>query len=245
MSLAQLGRFLEAAEHEAEAIRLAQSTDHAFTVALAYFPSHTYQILKSDWATARLRLERLIAVLRADDLVLLLPTSIACSAWVLAELGEADEALSRLVESERLLEREVSTGFVPYHGWAFHALGRACLLLNRLEEAQIRAHRALASSARQPGFAAHALHLLGNITTHPDRFDPQTGEVHYRQALVLAEPRGMTPLVAHCHLGLGKLYRQLGKPKQAQEHVATATAIYRDTGMTYWQEQAEAENQLQ
>jgi len=246
MSLAQLGRFLEAAEHEAEAIRLAQSTDHAFTVALAYFPSHTYQILKSDWATARLRLERLIAVLRADDLVLLLPTSIACSAWVLAELGEADEALSRLVESERLLEREVSTGFVPYHGWAFHALGRACLLLNRLEEAQIRAHRALASSARQPGFAAHALHLLGDITTHPDRFDPQTGEVHYRQALVLAEPRGMTPLVAHCHLGLGKLYRQLGKPKQAQEHVATATAIYRDTGMTYWQEQAEAENrQLQ
>jgi hypothetical protein len=85
----------------------------------------------------------------------------------------------------------VATGFVPYHGWAFHALGRACLLLDRLEEAQIRARRALEPSARQPGFAAHALHLLGDIASHPGRFDPQTGEVHFRQALGLAEPRGM------------------------------------------------------
>src|SRR5262252_3526794 len=241
MSLAQLGRFLEAAEYETEAIRLAQSTDHAFTVALAYFPSHTHQILKADWATARSRLERLIAVLRADDLVLLLPTSVACSAWVLAQLGEADEALSRLRESERLLEREASTGFAPYHGWAHHALGRACLLLDRLDEAQIRARRALESSSRQPGFAAHAQHLLGDIATHPDRFDPQAGEVCYRAALLLAEPRGMIPLVAHCHLGLGKLYRRAGKRTRAQKHVATATAIYRDTGMTYWLEQAEVE----
>src|SRR5262245_63548934 len=40
---------------------------------------------------------------------------------------------------------------------------------------------------------------------HPDRFDAERGETHYRQALALAEPRGMRPLVAHCHLGLGKL----------------------------------------
>jgi tetratricopeptide (TPR) repeat protein len=135
---------------------------------------------------------------------------------------------------------------VPYHGWAFHALGRACLLLDRLEQAKIRARRALEYSARQPGFAAHALHLLGDIASHPGRVDPPTGEVHYRQALALAEPRGMTPLVAHCHLGLGKLYRQVGKRKQAQAHVTKATAIYRDTGMTFWQERAEVEKrQLQ
>ena len=27
----------------------------------------------------------------------------------------------------------------------------------------------------------------------------------------------MRPLVAHCHLGLGKLYRRTGKREQAQE----------------------------
>jgi len=49
------------------------------------------------------------------------------------------------------------------------------------------------------------------------------------------------PLVAHCHLGLGKLYRRTGKPEQAREHLTTATTMYREMGMTYWLEKAEAE----
>jgi uncharacterized protein HemY len=62
----------------------------------------------------------------------------------------------------------------------------------------------------------------------------------YQQALTLTEPRGMRPLVAHCHLGLGKLYRRTGKREQAQEHLTTATTMYRDIGMTYWLEKAAA-----
>ena len=52
---------------------------------------------------------------------------------------------------------------------------------------------------------------------------------------------GMRPLVAHCHLGLGKLYRRTGQREQAQEHLTTATTMYREMGMTYWLEQAEME----
>jgi hypothetical protein len=51
----------------------------------------------------------------------------------------------------------------------------------------------------------------------------------------------MRPLIAHCHLGLGKLYRRTGKHEQAQEHLTTATTMYREMGMTYWLEKAEAE----
>ena len=47
------------------------------------------------------------------------------------------------------------------------------------------------------------------------------------------------PLAAHCHVGLGKLYACMGKREQAQEHLTTATTMYRDMGMTYWLEQAE------
>ena len=47
----------------------------------------------------------------------------------------------------------------------------------------------------------------------------------------------MRPLVAHCHLGLGRLYRRTGKPEQAQEHLTTATAMYGEMGMTYWLEE--------
>jgi hypothetical protein len=35
----------------------------------------------------------------------------------------------------------------------------------------------------------------------------ETGEARSHNALALAEPRGMRPLVAHCRLGLGKLYQ--------------------------------------
>jgi hypothetical protein len=49
------------------------------------------------------------------------------------------------------------------------------------------------------------------------------------------------PLIAHCHLGLGKLYRRTGKREQAQEHLTAATTMYREMGMTYWLEKAEAE----
>ena len=41
----------------------------------------------------------------------------------------------------------------------------------------------------------------------------------------------MRPLVAHCHLGLGKLYRRTGKRDEAQEHLTTATTMYREMGM--------------
>ena len=41
------------------------------------------------------------------------------------------------------------------------------------------------------------------------------------------------PLVAHCHLGLGKLYARMGKREQAREHFTTATTMYREMGMTY------------
>jgi hypothetical protein len=46
----------------------------------------------------------------------------------------------------------------------------------------------------------------------------------------------MRPLVAHCHLGLGKLYRRSGKGREADEHLRTATTMYREMGMTYWLE---------
>jgi hypothetical protein len=48
-------------------------------------------------------------------------------------------------------------------------------------------------------------------------------------------------LVAHCPLGLGKLSRRTGQREQAQEHLTTATTMYREMGMTYWLEKAAAE----
>ena len=51
----------------------------------------------------------------------------------------------------------------------------------------------------------------------------------------------MRPLVAHCHLGLGKLYRRTGEESRASEHLTTATTMYREMDMRFWVTQAEAE----
>ena len=51
----------------------------------------------------------------------------------------------------------------------------------------------------------------------------------------------MRPLVAHCHLGLGRLYRRTGDRERADGSLHTATALYRDMEMGFWLEQAERE----
>jgi tetratricopeptide (TPR) repeat protein len=234
MSLAQLGRFADAAKYEAEAIRLAEPTQQPFTISMAHFAAGVLHLIRGDWIEARSLIERWVAVARAANLILHLPWAVASSAWALAQLGEASEALNRVREGEQLLERQAAGGILAHRGWAYHALGRACLLLGRLDEARRLGDRAVEASEGYPGFAVHALHLLGDIATDPDRFDAKGGEAHYRQALSLAEPRGMRPLIAHCHLGLGKLYRRTGNLVKAQEHLTTATTMYREMDMQFW-----------
>ena len=239
MSLAELGRFSEAAEAAAEAIRLAAPPQNAWTVGQARWAAGTLYLLRGDWATARPLLEHVTAVTRAANVTILLTISVVLSAWVLAQLGEVSQAQSLFLEGEQFVERQAASGFISLLGWLYTCLGRAALLLGRLDEARHMGDRAIESSARQPGFVAHARHLLGDIAAHPDRFDAERAEAHYLQALTLAESRGMRPLVAHCHLGLGKLYRRTGKRERANEHLATATTMYREMGMTYWLEKAE------
>src|SRR5262249_33225578 len=97
-SLARLGRFDESAEYAAEAIRLAEPTRHAYTIGLAHSGAGMLHLFKGDWAKARSLFEHSIAVLRTGNVVILLPIAVASSAWALAQLGEASEAMTRLRE---------------------------------------------------------------------------------------------------------------------------------------------------
>jgi tetratricopeptide (TPR) repeat protein len=122
-------------------------------------------------------------------------------------------------------------------------LAEGYLVAHRFDEARTTARRAL-EDARQVGevaTVARASWLLGAVATALD--PPSVAEAieAYRDAAAMAEPRGMRPLVAHCHLGLGKLYRRTGEQEQAREHLTTATTMYREMGMTYWLEKAEAQ----
>jgi len=122
-------------------------------------------------------------------------------------------------------------------------LGEAYLPGGRIDEAgeAARQARELARKRSERGSEAWAIRLLGEIHAHRDPPDVERAEAAYVEAMASAEELGMRPLVAHCHLGLGKLYRRTGRREQAHEHLTTATTMYREMGMTNWLERAEAE----
>ena len=84
------------------------------------------------------------------------------------------------------------------------------------------------------------MHALGDLPRprHHSARTPPRADYRTRWPCVWPDTR---PLVAHCHLGLGKLYRRTAQREQAQEHLTAATTMYREMGMTYWLEKAEGE----
>src|SRR5262249_23277894 len=224
-----------AAKYKAEAIQLAEPTQHTHTIGWAYLAASILHLSKGDWGKARSLVENWI---ESGHVVMLLPWAVASLAWALAPIADVGGALNRVEEAERLLEEQAASGIVGHRGWAYVAVSRTCLLLGRLDKARHLGDCSVASSQRHPGFRAHALHLLGDLAAHPDQFDAESSVAHYHQPLALAQSHGMRPLVAHCHLGLSKLYSRNGKPAQAGEILTAATTMYREMDMGFWCEQA-------
>src|SRR5262249_36538842 len=111
----------------------------------------------------------------------------------------------------------------------------------RREEALKCARSAVELSARYDERANEALALktLADITAGNDAAGPHDAADLYSRSLALANELGMRPLVAHCRAGLGTLHRRIGRRSESDQHVAAATAMYREMGMTYWLERAE------
>ena len=120
-------------------------------------------------------------------------------------------------------------------------LANAYLRHGRLDDALRTARQAqdIASTFHQHGRQVQALCLLGD--TQAARGEDSEAEQLYRDAIARGTRLGMRPLVAHCHLGLGKVYGRRGKHEQAREHLTTATTMYRDMDMRFWLEQAMGE----
>jgi tetratricopeptide (TPR) repeat protein len=159
-------------------------------------------------------------------------------------LGYAYAMSGRVAEGTRLLEQAVeqsaSMRLMTNHSLQVAFLSEAYLLAGRVEEALRCAQRALDLSRqnKERGYQAWVLRLLGEIHAHRQPCDSEQPESLYQQALALAKELRMRPLVAHCHFGIGKLYRRMGKGDQAREQLTTATTMYREMDMTYWLEQA-------
>jgi class 3 adenylate cyclase/tetratricopeptide (TPR) repeat protein len=234
----QLGRFDKAVGYGDVALRIAEEADHPFTLYWGSFKLGLAHLRRGDLPHAIRILERCLDVCQTWQF--------AGTSVVAATLGAAYALAGRIHEALPLVARAVEElRSLELTRWATAILtyaGSTCLSAGRLEEAASYAGETLALTRRlrQRASEAHALCLAGDVASMAGAED---APVRYREALVLAGELGMRPLVAHCNLGLGKFYRRTGKREQAQEHLATATTMYREMGMTYWLEQAEAELQ--
>jgi tetratricopeptide (TPR) repeat protein len=158
-------------------------------------------------------------------------------------LGSAYAGLGRLAEVVSLLDR--GADLLP--SWT-----ATSLLTPELAEAYfVAGHHAKAGEIAAGGLAvavrqgergqeAWLLRLLGECAAQAVPPDWVSADAHYGRALTRAEDLGMRPLMAHCHLGLGKLYARMAERERAEEHLAKATTMYREMDMGFWLEQTHA-----
>jgi len=203
-------------------------------VALGYLYSE-----RGDFDQARPLLDRALALCR--DLGFTLYRGLA--SYYLGELharaGRLSDALPLLDEAR---EAYAATGS-PREGYIALAVAEARLHASHLEEARAFAERAFAWMRARTERRREPLgrYVLGLAAARANPPDVAATEQHLESALESAAEFGLRPLIAHSHLGLGKLYRRTAKREQAQEHLTTATTMYREMGRRFWLEQAEAE----
>jgi tetratricopeptide (TPR) repeat protein len=234
--LSQLGRFDEAIGHAEAAVKVAEESGQAFTLQRGLFFLGLALLRRGDLPRATRAPERGLDLGRTWQIIVGAPFVAATLGAAYALAGRADEALTLVGSAvEEFRSRQAQL----WPALTLLGAGTTYLAAGCIDEAARHTREALALARRLGARAseADALCLAGDVASTDGA---QEAEGYYREALTLAGELGMLPLVAHCHLGLGKLYRRTGKRQEAQQHLTTATTMYREMDMRFYLEQAEA-----
>ena len=234
-SLAVLGEFEEATVCARGAAATAEQVGSTWGVLLTTFALGEVYRERGAFADALPPLERAVAIANQWSIRLMTAQVTSRLGAAYARAGRIDEGLDLLRIASAEVNEESSKSRYPV---VMRLLGEVHALAGDLTEARACAERALraAVSLGQRGDETWAWWLLGCTANTAD-----AAEDAFRGALELSSRLGMRPLAAHCHLGLGKLYRRTGRTQEAQERITTATKMYREMAMRWWLEQAEAE----
>ncbi len=214
LCLAELGEFTEGLRRAEEALELATTEDVPLSLVLAYLAVGEVHLWKGELPNAITALERGLGFSRAGDIPVWAPTIAARLGHAYALSGRVAQGVSLLEESvERASSMRIVGRLSRYLVW----LSEAHLLAGRTDEAIAAGESAIshARESKQRGDHAWALRLLGELAGHRESPSPAQADLHYRQSMSRATELGMRPLVAHCHLGLGRLYRRTGERVQA------------------------------
>ncbi len=239
-SLAERGVFDEGAAHGREALRIAEALDHPLSLVDARLGLAYVSSVRGDLSEAGRLLEPVVAQCHDWSIMYFAPLAMASLGYVYVWSGRIVEGVFWL---QQALTAHEAARIGYLHSMSVVQLGEAYLLASQVENARASGDRALmlARERGERGHEAWARRLLGDVASHQSTLDVATAAAHFGAAMTLAAELGMRPLVAHCHLGLGKLYRRTGKRQEAEQHISTATTMYREMDMLFWLEQAEVE----
>jgi tetratricopeptide (TPR) repeat protein len=238
--LAFVGDFERATTYGDRGILAAEVINQPLAQAYAAVWRAIPSCVKGEFAEAVQLGERAVRLCETKELPGWLPYACYILGWALALSGRLAEGLLYLERGVTLAEGlELGVHF----SWSYVLWAEGLLVSGHTERAKGAADRGLevALAHREQGYETWARYVLGAIAAAGDSPDLEAAFGSYVRAKTLAEALGMRPLAAHCHLGLGKLYGKTGKRQDAQEHLLTATALYREMDMPFWLGQAEAE----
>jgi class 3 adenylate cyclase/tetratricopeptide (TPR) repeat protein len=239
LCLAELGAFEEGTAYGEEAVRIAETVDHPYSLATAYCGIGGLYLHKGDLSAAIHALEHSLKLCHDWDIQVLFPNTAAQLGYAYALAGRPAQAVPLLQEA---VEHPAAPAPMTYHARMLVWLSEAYLLERRLDRAMEcvqQAFERFRQRQERGGHQAWALRLLGEIVAHQQPPATAQAEIHYQQALALAERHGMQPLQAHIHLGLGRLHHRIGRPTQARTELGVAAERYRALEMPFWLIRAE------
>ncbi len=239
-SLGELGYFRDAAVALEEAVHLAAECRSDFSQSFAAFGAGYLCFVRGDGLRETIPLlERSVVLCRDKDIYILLPFVASTFGWVLARTGQIREGIELVEEA---LQAAVSRRVMIGRSWTLALAGEVYLLAGQTDEAITNARGALdlARAQEERGFEAWSLQVLGSIYLHGYPHNVMEAGKSHQESMALAQELGMRPLVAHCHLGLGKLDAKTGQRDEACVHLRTAATMYRAMDMRFWLEHAEA-----
>ncbi|HEV8438900.1 MAG TPA: sigma 54-interacting transcriptional regulator [Methylomirabilota bacterium] len=227
------GEFSLALTHAEHGIRIAEAVSHPYSLAQVYFAMGFLHLRRGAFAEAVGVLERGIEVCRVWNIRIWMPRIASALGLALSLSGRPGEGVPLV---EQAIEEATSLRTIGRHVLPMIWLGETYRLAERADAALPVARRALglAREQKERGHEAWALRLLGDIAAGGQPADPRSAEEYYGEALTLAGERGMRPLLAHCHVGLGNLCRRAGEAARAGEHLKSAAGLFGEMHMQPW-----------
>jgi tetratricopeptide (TPR) repeat protein len=237
-TLAELGDFQRARAIAEEGLRIADASNHTYTVSHACLGLGGTRLRQGEFQAAIPILARGLAT--TDRVPLLRPPLAADLGVAYARCGNIGEGLAHLraaIDSAKSMGRLSRLPLMLVKCGEIHLLAGERTEATRLAEDALR----LAMEQKERGNEVYARHLLAEIHAHAEPGSGSAAAQCYEDALTVATELAMSPLAARCHAGLGVHCLRTGERGRAQRHLSAARAMYREMAMRYWLDRLDAD----